>query len=468
MATIVETPTTEVEWLETLNSQVTDDGPLWYRRNYGRCVTVSGDGLVLAVGSDDSKDPDETGIAPLYDDYGRVYVYAYSGGSWSLRKIVTLTSYTEDFLSFGWGERSIALDFTGDKLVVGAAGFRDSNFANLDVGRIYTFTWDSLNYVADTDLEYPGFPDGGSSEYVFGRWLAMSSDGDTLVVGFKDWDITANNIRGYLRLYTWDGINDEWDFDSILKDVDSGPEEWGGYPCLNSDATFLLTLDDAAAKAPVFLEDTGSGLQRVAHTVQWAENSTQTRLLRVAMQEDGLAFWGYYNTTDGWRKFTKSGTTWVQSEEQVSVANLTDTSPELFPSPDGSTLYVTDIAVSPIGDSDYKGEVYEFDYSETVLSTCYEKTPEYGVIDYLCVEAPEPPAPAEPTPGGSLPKPPVVDDPSNPPNEYPYQTTCDALMASYYAAIALSDNPEYEGFVDEAFASGTLYLDLNGNLLCTL
>ncbi len=140
----------------------------------GSSVALSGTGTTLAVGA-----PQKSG------GIGSVLVYTYSS-SWSAATPVSATSNNSvSGDNFG---AAVALNTLGDTLAVGAP-YRASNGTNS--GAAYVFTkstsWTQQDYLKDSTTE---------TDDDFGIALALSSDGNTLVIGAIGEKGSATGING--------------------------------------------------------------------------------------------------------------------------------------------------------------------------------------------------------------------------------------------------------------------------------
>jgi hypothetical protein len=168
---------------------------------FGAYVALSGDGLTLAVGAV-GEDSNATGINGDESNNGAVtsgavYVYVKSGGVWAQQAYIK-ASNAEAIDFFG---RSLALDFTGDTLAVGASA-EDSNATGIggsqadnsadNTGAVYVFsrsgtTWTQQEYIKASNAE---------TVDEFGTSLDLSDDGNTLVVGAPNEDSNATGVGG--------------------------------------------------------------------------------------------------------------------------------------------------------------------------------------------------------------------------------------------------------------------------------
>jgi len=172
-----------------------------YGDQFGQSLDLAGDGNTLAVGAI-REDSDTVGIdgnqlSNAAEDSGAVYVFTRTGTAWSQQAYVKASNTgISDF--FGY---SVALSSDGDTLAIGASaedsaaegigGDQASNAAE-DSGAVYVFTrsgtaWSQQAYVKASNTQ---------AEDEFGEALALSSDGNTLVVGAVDEDSAATGING--------------------------------------------------------------------------------------------------------------------------------------------------------------------------------------------------------------------------------------------------------------------------------
>jgi hypothetical protein len=157
--------------------------------NFGTAVALSNDGNTLAVGA-----PGEDDTAT---DSGAAYVFVRSGTSWS-QEAYLKASNPDAQDAFG---HSLALSGDGSTLAVGAyreasnatvIGGDESNNSAPDSGAVYVFlrsgtAWNQQAYVKASNTQ---------ADDQFGWALALSSDGNTLVVGARYEDSNATGVGG--------------------------------------------------------------------------------------------------------------------------------------------------------------------------------------------------------------------------------------------------------------------------------
>ena len=167
---------------------------------FGTSVALSNDGNTLAVGApfeDSSTTGINTGPNEGASDSGAAYVFVRSGTSWSQEAYVK-ASNTGAQDNFG---TAVALSGDGSTLAVGAyreasnatgIGGDESNNSATDSGAVYVFlrsgtTWNQQAYVKASNTQ---------ADDQFGWALALSSDGNTLVVGARYEDSNATGVGG--------------------------------------------------------------------------------------------------------------------------------------------------------------------------------------------------------------------------------------------------------------------------------
>lgn len=169
--------------------------------NFGRALALSADGLTLAVGAPGESSA-STGVGGNSDDdtaaaSGAVYVFARTPGGWGPQAYVK-ASNTRGATRFGG---AIALSGNGAVMAVGSAnessgatgidGAQDDATADRS-GAVYVFAregaqWHQQSYVKASNAE---------AGDLFGASVALSDDGETLVVGAPGEDGGARGLQG--------------------------------------------------------------------------------------------------------------------------------------------------------------------------------------------------------------------------------------------------------------------------------
>ena len=161
---------------------------------FGHGVSISRNGNVMVVG------------AIFWDgltDEGAVYTYSYNGSSWTyVNTLLSPNRVASNY--FGY---KTALDSTGLKMVVSSQLADPSGVSA--AGWVETFTradtsstWTAVGSVlVDTTLV---------ASDNFGNSLALSGDGNTLVVGVANKDYNGFNDTGLVRIYSWNSGASSW------------------------------------------------------------------------------------------------------------------------------------------------------------------------------------------------------------------------------------------------------------------
>jgi hypothetical protein len=209
---------------------------------FGASVALSGDGSVLAAGAT-GEDSSATGVdgdalsagAP---ESGAVYVFRRASGVWREEAYVKASNT-------GAGDRfgsSLAVSAAGDVLAVGApeeasssvgVGADGGNDAATGSGAVYVFrrvadAWQAEAYVKASNTG-PGD--------AFGRALALSGDGSTIVVGAPLEDSAATGINGDATnggasdsgaAYVFAIRSGDWGQEAYVKPSNTESEDWFG------------------------------------------------------------------------------------------------------------------------------------------------------------------------------------------------------------------------------------------------
>lgn len=166
---------------------------------FGNDVALNNDGTRLAIGAH-YEDGSNIGVNPfvndLASDAGAVFIFSKPSGTWLQEAYIKAGNVTSSDL-FG---RSVDLDGSGNKLIVGAYG-EDSNTAGvntiandsaLDSGAAYIFertngVWSQKAYLKANNTDtYDNF----------GRSVALSNDGNHAIVGSFGEDGSIGCING--------------------------------------------------------------------------------------------------------------------------------------------------------------------------------------------------------------------------------------------------------------------------------
>lgn len=155
---------------------------------FGYGVALSDDGTVMAVGA-----PGHYEASP--ERFGGVYLYDYSGGTWTQRGSVLVRGTTLDEF-FG---ASVALSADGTVLAVGAYS-NDEDATN--AGGVYVFDYSGGVWTQRGSRLVSSGTIGGDN---FGIAVALSDNGAILAVGAHLHDLTTNDNKGAVWLFDWSG-----------------------------------------------------------------------------------------------------------------------------------------------------------------------------------------------------------------------------------------------------------------------
>lgn len=221
---------------------------------FGYSVALSGDGNTLAVGAN-LEASSATGVNGDQDDNsvlgaGAVYVFIRDGATWSQQAYVK-ASNAEAGDVFGY---QVGLSFDGNTLAVAAQG-EDSaapgvNFDEINnnaggAGAAYVFARNGANWTQQAYLK----ASNPEENDLFGSSIAISDDGDTIVVGALDedggqpgvnGDPTDNSGRGSGVTYVFSRNGESWSQEAYIKGLNTeGADAFGAAVSLSADGNTL-------------------------------------------------------------------------------------------------------------------------------------------------------------------------------------------------------------------------------------
>lgn len=242
---------------------------------FGQSIDVSTDGNMIVVGqTSDSVSP--------HAQNGAVYVFARAGGVWSFQSKITLAVLT-DFDHFG---DSPSLSADANTLLVGASGVDDGIE---DGGAAYVFTRSGSVWTQQSKLLVSGrSPFEYSAETV-----VLSSDGNMALVGSTAEDSSGKTDNGAVYMFTRSGST--WTQQNILFAAD--PKNFVGFGAalaLSTDGETALIgapFDDPTA-AYIFAPFSNLPTATPTSTPEGTPTSTNTpvppRPDTVGVYKDGL------------------------------------------------------------------------------------------------------------------------------------------------------------------------------------
>ncbi len=155
---------------------------------FGSAVSLSANATVLAVGAQYWEGASGT-------DRGGVYTFDWNGSAWVQRGSVleSVDAADEDYFGI-----SVALSADASVLAVGAQ--RWEGMSGTDSGGVYVYDWDSDWVQRGGVLEAA---DAANTDY-FGTSVALSAVGDILIVGAQNWEGNVGSNVGGVYVYDWD------------------------------------------------------------------------------------------------------------------------------------------------------------------------------------------------------------------------------------------------------------------------
>jgi len=324
---------------------------------FGYSVAVSGDGNTLVVGADGGG-----------STQGAAYVFTKSGGAWTQAPKLTASDGVESDY-FGC---SVALSSDGSTLLVGAT---DGGGGHYFYGAAYVFTKSGSTW---SQVQRLTITSGVNGDF-FGWSVAVSGDGGTLIIGAGNKKIGSNSSQGAAYVFTKSGST--WsETQEITASDGAKSDNFGSSVAISSDGnTFVVgakskTIGTGSYQGAVYVfEKSGSTWSEVQKLTASDGTGGDGFGISVAGSGDcGTLLIGAYNKTIGGNAdqgaayvFTKSGPTWVQAQELTGSDGADG---DLFgrsvaASADGSTL-VVGAAGKTISGNESRGAAYVFTKSE--------------------------------------------------------------------------------------------------------
>jgi hypothetical protein len=252
-------------WSGEQRIQASDSPPNKYD-GFGIAVALSYDGNTLMIGS--SK------MEPV-PFQGSVYVYTRSGNTWTEQPQIQASDASQSD-SFG---RAVALSSDGNTLVVGAYG--DDNSGGVNAGSVYVYTRSGNTWTEQRRIQ----ASDASQDDFFGWSVALSSDGNTLVVGAYGDDNSGGVNAGSVYVYT--RSNDIWTEQQRIQASDASQDDFFGHAvALSSDGNTLAV--------GVYGDDNSGGVNAGSVYVYTRTNNTWSGEQRIqasdASQEDRFGY----------------------------------------------------------------------------------------------------------------------------------------------------------------------------------
>ena len=224
-------------------------------------------------------------IADIVAD--RIFEYAVSGTGWTQQAKLSeaYTSDHNDNLGRYFGQQ-IAVDTDGDTVAIGAPGMTDYNSQryNATMGHAEVWVRSGTTWSAQAEIK-PADADR-AAEDGFGGNLALSGDGNTLVVGQKYYYNDAGSSRpGNAWVFTRSGTT--W---TLLQKLSAGTDiqDWFGFDVdITKDANYITV------SAP---KETTAPSNQAAGKVFVFRKSGNSYSLQGSFQQDSTV--SYLNTSD--------------------------------------------------------------------------------------------------------------------------------------------------------------------------
>jgi hypothetical protein len=128
-------------------------------------VIISGDGNTIVIGVPRSN-------ANGNVNSGAAYVLVYSGTEWVQQAELRIS----DMFAFAYFAKSLAISYDGNTIFIGAP-----RYPRIDAGTVFIYTRSGSTWTLETTLSRTG--EGSQFYYKFAQSLAVSDDGNTVIVG---------------------------------------------------------------------------------------------------------------------------------------------------------------------------------------------------------------------------------------------------------------------------------------------
>jgi len=271
--------------------------------NYGDSVDISKDGSTIIVGARGASGG------------GRFYIHQKPTGTWTQVD----TSGISGGGLFGY---SVAIDADGNTAAIGAP-----QGGGVGGGQVMIRTFDGSNWTAQA---YLTADNAGSNDW-FGVSVAISDDGNTVVVGAQYEGTTGTNA-GSAYVYTRSGTT--WTQKARFQASDTAAQDQFSYVAISGDGSYILVgagqkayggMSPSAGKAYVFTFDGTNVTQQAILTASDAvANNKIGRAVAIDGDGDTIALGAQGGTSVSGTSsvstegavyiYTRTGTTWTQRQ----------------------------------------------------------------------------------------------------------------------------------------------------------
>ena len=231
--------------------------------NFGTSVAVSGDGNRVIIGSPN----DDNGANA---DQGSVIIFVRNGTTWTQEaKLVEPTTPGFGAATYQFGF-AVALSYDGSTAIIGAP--YDEN-KGLDAGAFTIYTRSGSTWTYQTKITEPS-PGRWEANGYFGWSVALSNDGNTALVGCPGISVSGMGDRGEAAVYTRTGSS--WNYQATLAQSTGAANDFCGYSvALSSDGNTAIIgtpYDDVGA-----FSNQGSATIFTRSGTTWTQQQTITQ-----------------------------------------------------------------------------------------------------------------------------------------------------------------------------------------------
>ena len=273
--------------------------------HFGNSVAISCDGNIAIVGAPETN-----------SSQGSVAIYARAGSTWTLQQTIPSPA-SIDGQYFG---TSVALSYGGNTAIVGASG------TNNKTGSVSIITRSGSTWTQQGSI-----PDPASTAHdSFGRSVALSSDGNTALVGA----LGTNSNMGSVAIFTRSGSTWTQQGPSIPDPAGTAQDYFGSSVAISSDgATALvgaLGTNSNMGSVAIFTRSGSTWTQQGPSIPDPAGTPNDVFGWSVALSADGntaiVGASGINNKTGSVSIITRSGSTWTQQGPSITdpAATATD------------------------------------------------------------------------------------------------------------------------------------------------
>src|SRR6056300_136083 len=247
---------------------------------FGRGVAISGDGNTAIVGAWNYEE------SPTLYDSGAAYIFTKSGGSWDTGTKI-LEPGAEPHAQFGF---SVNISSDGNTAIVGALLENGSPSAPVtDSGAAYIFTRTNGSWDTGTTIRAP---DPGQDDR-FGQSVALSSDGNTAIVGaFYDDGPPSEPVSQTGAAYIFTRTSGSWDTGTkIVATNQQSYDVFGGSVSISGDGNTAIVGaygDGGTYKGAAYIFTKSNGSWDTGTKITAPGGATQDAFgIGVALSSDG-------------------------------------------------------------------------------------------------------------------------------------------------------------------------------------